>query len=257
MSAKEYKIKLMGFFIRSVMVMTSRREKILKKIVLDHIDSGSPVSSRNLASFFNLSSATIRNEMMALESEGYLSRPHISSGRVPTEKGYRYYITRFLDHTGIPENQQRVLNQKWSQAKEAAWEKRYLVHKIARLMARFSGETVIVAFRKQDVFYTGISYLFSKPEFMSQLEMLELSLLLDELNEILYDLYDEVGHDVEVLVGNNNPLGRQCSSIMTKCYLNEQDEEPGVLGILGPMRMEYDYNISLLKYCRDLMNVNH
>ncbi len=79
--------------------MLSEREKtLLKYIVEDYIKTARPVSSKSLCDLLNCSSATIRNEMSFLEDLGYLEKTHTSSGRVPSEKGYRYYV----DHIMVP-----------------------------------------------------------------------------------------------------------------------------------------------------------
>lgn|GEM_PF-1349086 len=73
--------------------MTERQGKILEFIVRDYVKNSKPVSSKSLAQKkFGVSSATLRNEMMELENAGYLSQPHTSAGRVPTEKAYRFFI---------------------------------------------------------------------------------------------------------------------------------------------------------------------
>lgn len=83
----------------------SRREQILKLIVEHFIKTASPVGSQTLIEQYGLtcSSATIRNEMNALEGEGYLEKTHTSSGRVPSSKGYRYYIEHLRD-ANVDEN---------------------------------------------------------------------------------------------------------------------------------------------------------
>jgi len=72
--------------------MTERQEKILKLIVDEYVKTAEPIGSKSLAKVLKVSSATIRNEMSALEQEGFIEKTHTSSGRVPSEKGYRYYI---------------------------------------------------------------------------------------------------------------------------------------------------------------------
>ncbi|HQQ06756.1 MAG TPA: HTH domain-containing protein, partial [Candidatus Omnitrophota bacterium] len=69
-----------------------RKNKILAATISLYIKSGNPVSSQELAQLFGLSSATMRNIMAELEDDGYLFQPHTSAGRVPTDKGYRYYV---------------------------------------------------------------------------------------------------------------------------------------------------------------------
>ena len=89
-------------------MLSERKENVLKLIVEEYIKTIKPVGSKNICEVLNCSSATIRNEMQALEEEGYLEKTHTSSGRVPSEKGYRYYV----DHLMKPKemNGQEVLN---------------------------------------------------------------------------------------------------------------------------------------------------
>ncbi len=77
-------------------VLTERQQKILKLIAEEYIASAKPVSSKLLCDELNCSSATIRNEMSALEEEGLLEKTHTSSGRVPSEEGYRYYVDNLM-----------------------------------------------------------------------------------------------------------------------------------------------------------------
>jgi len=77
-------------------MLSERQEKILKLIVEEYIKSIKPVGSKKLCDTLNVSSATVRNEMQALEENGYLEKTHTSSGRVPSEKGYRYYVDNLM-----------------------------------------------------------------------------------------------------------------------------------------------------------------
>ena len=76
-----------------------RRFEILRAIVADYVSTQEPVGSRALVERHNLgvSSATVRNDMAVLEAEGYIAQPHTSSGRVPTDKGYRQFVDRIAD----------------------------------------------------------------------------------------------------------------------------------------------------------------
>ena len=77
--------------------MDARRNNILKEIVETFIKTAKPVGSKALCDKFNLSSATIRNEMAVLEDLGYIEKNHVSSGRVPSEDGYRYYVEHLME----------------------------------------------------------------------------------------------------------------------------------------------------------------
>ena len=76
--------------------MDERKNSLLKAIVESYINTVKPVGSKALCNKFKLSSATIRNEMAALEKLGYLEKNHISSGRIPSEKGYKYYVDKLM-----------------------------------------------------------------------------------------------------------------------------------------------------------------
>ena len=78
-------------------MISNRQEKILKLIVEDYIKNARPVSSKTLCNAMRCSSATIRAEMNYLEEIGLLEKTHISSGRVPSEKGYRYYVDNIME----------------------------------------------------------------------------------------------------------------------------------------------------------------
>jgi len=73
-------------------MLDERKAAILRAVVEEYIETAQPVGSGHIAPVVNVSSATVRNEMVALEQEGYLQQPHTSAGRVPTEKGYRYFV---------------------------------------------------------------------------------------------------------------------------------------------------------------------
>jgi heat-inducible transcriptional repressor len=95
-------------------VLTERRAAILQLIVDDYVRSAMPVGSENIVRMhgLGLSSATLRNEMARLEEDGYIRHPHTSSGRVPSDKGYRYYVETLMQDTEIPNAEKlRILHQ--------------------------------------------------------------------------------------------------------------------------------------------------
>lgn len=85
-------------------MISDRQSKILKLIVEDYIKLAKPVGSKMLAKVLNCSSATIRSEMNYLEEVGLLEKTHTSSGRIPSEKGYRYYVDNLMQHDKMNNN---------------------------------------------------------------------------------------------------------------------------------------------------------
>src|SRR5574344_2508111 len=77
-------------------MITNRQKELLKKIVEEYVKTVKPVGSKSLCEELDCSSATIRSEMASLEDLGYLEKTHISSGRIPSEKGYRYYVDNIM-----------------------------------------------------------------------------------------------------------------------------------------------------------------
>jgi heat-inducible transcriptional repressor len=97
-------------------MLTHRRERILNIIVSDYIAAGLPVSSEAVARRgLGVSPATIRNEMVELEEEGYLTQPHTSAGRIPTDKGYRRYIESIMGDVQLSLVEQRLIRHQFHQ----------------------------------------------------------------------------------------------------------------------------------------------
>jgi heat-inducible transcriptional repressor len=90
--------------------LDARKATILEAVVIEHVDTAQPVGSSSVASSADLavSSATVRSEMVALEREGYLAQPHTSAGRIPTDKGYRYFVDHLKSGTLGPAQQVQV-----------------------------------------------------------------------------------------------------------------------------------------------------
>jgi heat-inducible transcriptional repressor len=95
-------------------VLTERRAAVLQLIIDDYVRSAVPVGSENIVKThgLGLSSATLRNEMARLEEDGYISHPHTSAGRIPSDKGYRYYVETLMQDRDIPDEEKlRILHQ--------------------------------------------------------------------------------------------------------------------------------------------------
>lgn len=227
--------------------METRQEKMLISLVGEYIKKAAPVASGFLAGrgSFKLSSATIRNEMAALEEEGYIIQPHTSAGRIPTELGYNFYLEK-LDREKdikISEKDKEVLN-------KSAKSKEMPNKKIAKALAEISGEAVILAFNSKDIYYTGLSNLFGKPEFHNQNLARRIGEVVDELDEIMYKIFDDIEDEIKVFVGSKNPFSDNCGVVIGKCKKGR-----GVIAVLGPMRMDYKKNIGLVKYVKELLDI--
>ena len=98
--------------------LSERQKLILALVIREYIDSVQPVGSKRLVDNYSLdfSSATVRNDMVALTELGYLRQPHTSAGRVPTEVGYRYFVRQLMGQTELPQNTKRTISHQFYQA---------------------------------------------------------------------------------------------------------------------------------------------
>ncbi|HSL29768.1 MAG TPA: heat-inducible transcriptional repressor HrcA [Anaerolineales bacterium] len=99
--------------------LSERQKTLLILIIRDYIESAQPIGSKRLAEHYhlNLSSATIRNEMVALTEMGYLRQPHTSAGRVPTEEGYRYFVSQMMHQAVLPDAVQATISHQFYQSR--------------------------------------------------------------------------------------------------------------------------------------------
>jgi len=100
------------------MPLSERRARILRFIVDDYVESAQPVGSQSLVARhgLNLSSATVRNEMAALEDEGMITHPHTSAGRIPSNRGYRYYVSSLMAERDLPRDEQMTILHQFHQS---------------------------------------------------------------------------------------------------------------------------------------------
>jgi len=123
--------------------MDTRKAEILKAIVEEYVATGQPVGSQTVARTraLNVSSATVRNEMTVLEREGYLTHPHTSAGRIPTDKGYRFFVDQFGRAGDLPSQQRQLVSQFFATASGALED---LLHETSVLLSRITSHAAVV-----------------------------------------------------------------------------------------------------------------
>ena len=100
--------------------LTERQNFILTLVIHDYTQNAQPIGSQYLVDRYNLemSPATVRNELSALDDAGYLYQPHTSAGRLPTDVGYRYFVGRLLNDTELPQTTQRTISHQFYQSRQ-------------------------------------------------------------------------------------------------------------------------------------------
>jgi len=224
------------------MSISPRQEQILLALINEYVKTVQPLSSSFLVEKYNLgiSSATARNDMAELEDEGYIFQPHTSSGRIPTEKAYRYYVENYLlNQDEKNKNFANLLDLNFSSEED--------FKKVAKAIAEISKNAVFWAFHKNNLYYTGVSNLFIQPEFKNSEVVCDISVVIDRMEEIIADVFDGLEMGEKVFIGSDNPFGNFLSSVILKYKKNKQ---VGVVGLLGPIRMDYEKNLDLIKFLK-------
>lgn len=230
--------------------LETRQAEILRQLIEFYIASAEPVSSKVLCEGGGLevSPATIRCELAALEKAGFIRQPHTSAGRVPTELGYQYYLQNFLRKTPPVAHESRSLAARIRSAPDAEG----AIKTLAKTLVALSGEMVIVAMDPNWSYYTGVSNLLSKPDFQDMETLHNISSMVDRFDEVLANVFHNVTDDPEVLIGSKNPFGEGMTSILIR-YTNP-DKTSGLIGIVGPLRMDYSKNLRLMREAKDAID---
>lgn len=226
--------------------MDNRKEKILNLVIENYIANAEPVGSKFLVSAedLDLSEATVRNELRALEAEGYLTHPHTSAGRIPTEKGYKHYIKNLnLAKSQISKNDSRILSN--SLDKDSNHELAF--KHMAKTMVELSNETVVIAFSPENIYYTGLSNLFNKPEFTELSLVTDISEVFDNFEDSLEGFFEKVDINPQYFIGDEHPFGEMLSVVSMRFG------KDGLVALVGPKRMDYKYNFGLMKKLLELI----
>lgn len=229
--------------------ITQRQAKIFAAIVKEYSQAPNPVGSEELVEKYNfgVSPATVRNEMKALEKAGYIAQPHTSAGRIPTDKGYRYFVNKLMKHLELTAAEQHRLQQELRQLQQQYIE---LGRSLTKLLAEKSGGAAF-ALLPESVTTSGLSNVIDDQ--VSPKEIREIARFIDELDDHRTSLFNAKLTEVETYIGEESPvpLAKDFSLVVARVDLPKGGK--GVIGIVGPRRMKYARNISLLEYLKKLL----
>jgi len=233
-------------------MLTDRQKRILSTVVKEYTETAVPVGSKHIAGKygFNLSPATIRAEMNKLENKGYLFQPHASAGRIPTDKGYRYFVEEIMPDRELSRAEQKKLQTELLKLKA---KNTRLTRTAAKLLASLSGNLAISGL--EDEFYDfGMRELLEEPEFQKIDDLCRLTEALDfideRVNRLIKNLRD---NEVKIFIGKENPIKEISSCSMMISPYETKSGERGILALIGPKRMKYAKNKSLIEYVKKLL----
>lgn len=221
-------------------MLSDRRQRVLAALIEEYVARAMPVGSRTLAEQygFDVSPATIRNDLSALEDEGYISQPHTSAGRIPTDSGYRAFVDQMVEERGYEEDP--ATREALENLKRSAQELDDLLDKTSRALSQFTDCLSVVA--PPDTGHPkrlGIMSLMRQPEFVETASLLPIMQVLED-DTVLLHILDATAHDSEpqVRIGSENATEQLAGVSVVACRYGI-GADGGIVAVIGPTRMDY------------------
>ena len=243
------------------MNITPRQTQILVAIIEQYAEVASPVGSVTLAKLFEVSSATIRSEMAKLEELGLITQPHTSAGRIPTDKGYRFYVNRLTEETQGGDGQIllnasnskdnlrgfRAISSRVSAQNDRA---DHAIRSAVDSLVEITGNLGLATIGDQ-LYMNGIYNLFSQPEFESGEAVQSVAQLLDNLEPWLREVAPN--EPLNVYIGSENPIGKSSGASLIISKFESPFSENSYIGVLGPTRQNYGKVVRLVQKTGELL----
>ncbi len=222
--------------------MTERQKQILSAIIEQYAEVASPVGSSLLAKVFDVSSATIRAEMAELERLGFITQPHTSAGRIPTDKGYRFYVNTLTHNAALPETRaERALSARVQHGGMPERTIRNAVDTLVELTHNLGLATI-----GNQLYMSGLSNLFNQPEFIGGQQVQQVARLLDNLEPWLHEAAPN--EPLSVYIGAENPIGRNAGVTLIISRFRSPFSDHSYIGTLGPTRQSYREVMALVAH---------
>lgn len=234
------------------MRMTERQAKILAAIIEQYAEVASPVGSLMLARLFNVSSATIRAEMARLEDMGFIEQPHTSAGRIPTDKGYRFYVNGItqVDRPQLtePDRAFYAIEARVANAGRTDLAIRAAVDTLVELTQNVGLATI-----GGQLYLSGFGRLFNRPDFIQNATpVYEVAQLLDNLEPWLREAAPN--KPLSVYIGQENPIGKTSGCTLIISRFNSNYSDNSYIGVLGPTRQSYKQVMSLVQHAGQMLD---
>ena len=234
------------------MEISERQKEILNSIVEEYIRSAQSVSSKLLEKKhkgFQVCPATIRNEMQKLTEAGFIFQPHTSAGRVPTDKGYRFFVDDLLEGETLNDRFDPEIEEWMGSDFKDAFK---LMQSLTRNLASFSSNLALGYLADEKILWKeGWDRVFREPEFQERKTIADFFGLLNNFEKEMDDF--EMDSGLRIFIGKENPFpkAKEFSTIIARCRFPKEEE--GFLAIIGPKRMAYDKNINSLNHLAKIL----
>ncbi|MBQ6593514.1 transcriptional regulator [Candidatus Saccharibacteria bacterium] len=235
------------------MELTARQREILSQIIEEYAETAAPVGSVTMAKLFKVSPATIRAEMARLEMFGLIAQPHTSAGRVPTDAGYRYYVNN-LDRNKVEQESEQKALERGTHALEVRVSAQSRADAAIRgavdALVELTGNLGLATIGGQ-LYLSGISRLFTQPEFVDTRRVQSVAKLLDELEPWLREAAP--GEPLNIFIGHENPIGKNSEVSLIISKFRSPYSDKSYVGVLGPTRQNYSRVMGLVRRAGELL----
>lgn len=230
----------------------SRGREVLSAVIESYIKTANAVSSEELSRDFDCSSATIRNIMTDLEELGYLAHTHTSSGRIPTDKGYRYYVDILLKQMQLLEAEKIRITK---ECRQQLYKLEDILERASEVLSSFTRCTGIVSFLDQEnkIYYTGASFIPEYQELKSFEKIHNILKMLDEKKVLLEILNRDLEERLKVYIGHELACQEIASCSLIVSSYDVEDKPYGRIAVLGPRSMNYGQVIPTIEYVCELV----
>ncbi len=233
--------------------LTDRQKALLKAIIEEYIESADPISSEVIERKYDLgvSPATIRIEMVRLTDMGYLRQPHTSAGRVPTSMGFRLFVGELMKEKQLPVTAEVSIK---DQLMQSRFRQEALLKEAVKALAKQCSMLGMAIDHEGQTYWAGAANILDWPEFYD-IDVARFVLgLFDEFARLNEIIGRAVGPErVHILFGEDMEFEylRPTSFVFTK--YSPLPEKTGVIGVIGPARMNFAYVLPYVKYIRDMV----
>ena len=232
-------------------MLKERQKIILEAVIREYIRTARPIASAELLEDldFDISPATVRNEMMRLDDLGYLEQPHTSAGRVPTDQGYRFFVDHAVESAPLERSERNRIRTLFENdtLEDFARECSRTISRMARAFTAIGIDDDVLTDR-------GFTEMLDEPEFQDIDRVKQFGRLIDLLDEDMQTLTED--NEERIFIGAENPLKEARPYTMMISHWRHPKGFNGFLAIVGPKRMNYQKNISLIRYVNSFYESN-
>ncbi len=235
------------------MDLTERQKKLLRAVIEKYIETAEPIGSETIEKEAGLgvSPATIRNEMVRLTALGYLRQPYTSAGRIPTSQGMKFFVDQLMEEKALSLKDEVAIKEELGQGTEDRFDK--LLKHTTKVLADQTRSLAVATDGEGEIYASGMANILEMPEFFDiDITKTVLAMLdkIEVLNQVFGLLLPQ--DQIKILFGEELglPYLEPCGFVVVRY---QSSDHAGVLGVIGPSRLNYPVVIPTMKYFAHLL----